>query len=239
MRRSFFYFFRVVTLVLCLIFCFLTVGTYLVLRGNSPSSLSPPLNYLVVIDAGHGGIDGGVRGVKTGVLESEINLAIALRTKEVFKQSGIAVILTRENSGGLYGSLSAGHKKRDMNARKQIIQKSNPTLVISIHQNQYRDSTRRGGQVFFYGESEGGRMLANYIQTKLNKISGSGREYSALKGDYYILDVSPCPAVIVECGFLSNPQDEALLITGEYQSLLAESIYEGVVQYLSDGKTLL
>ncbi len=185
----------------------------------------------IVLDAGHGGVDAGVSGVTTGAKESDLNLAIVKKLEEQFTNAGMAVVLTRSSEAGLYGIATTGLKKKDMQKRKEIIMKAQPDLVISIHLNAYSVSTRRGAQVFFKDNDERSNLLAKSLQTELNKF-GASRNYSALKGDYYILNCSPYSSVICECGFLSNPQDEALLVTEEYQQELAYVIFKGVVSYL-------
>ena len=120
-----------------------------------------------------------------------------------------------------------------MPARKEIILESNPTLVISIHMNKFSSANRSGGQVFFKENDEKSKLLASLIQTNLNLISISKRDFSPLQGDYYILNCSNIPSVICECGFLSNREEEMLLITDEYQQKLAQSIFDAVIKYLS------
>ena len=117
-----------------------------------PALIKDNLAYVIVIDAGHGGIDGGVTGVNTNVKESEINLLIAEELKEIFEINGFTALLTRSDDNGLYGDTSPGFKKRDMEARKKIILESGADLVVSIHQNSYRASYRRGAQVFYQKE---------------------------------------------------------------------------------------
>ena len=115
--------------------------------GNAVSR-STPLGYTVVIDAGHGGIDGGVSGVKTSAKESELNLQIAQKLKAYFKMSGVDVVMTRNNSNGLYGLSTKNFKMRDMKERERIISEANPDLVISLHQNFFL-SQSRGERRFF------------------------------------------------------------------------------------------
>ena len=197
---------------------------------------SPPKKITVVIDAGHGGIDGGVSGVLTKVSESEINLSISKKLAKVFEDSGFTVVQTRRSSGGLYGFLGAGFKMRDMQAREKIIKESNPTLVISIHQNNFSDHSRRGAQVFYHIGREQSKEFAICMQQVLNKMEENAKKSSALSGDYYVLKVSPCPAIIIECGFLSNEQDEKLLLSEEYQQKLSNQIFYGCLQYLTSTK---
>lgn len=188
----------------------------------------------VVIDAGHGGVDGGVTGVKTGVKESELNLAVARKLAKHFNNAGIDTVLTRDSDAGLYGTATGNLKRKDMEARRDIILKEKPTLVISVHMNKYSVSTRRGAQVFFDENSEYGKLLADCVQESFNAMEEAVRESSALKGDYYILNSHPYPACIAECGFLSNPEDEALLITSEYQEKIAYAIFKGTIDYLTE-----
>lgn len=187
----------------------------------------------VVIDAGHGGIDNGVVGVKTGIKESELNLSITKKLQNILLDAGINVVLTRNSNAGLYGVATKNLKKKDMEKRKNIINSANPTLVISVHMNKYSMSSRRGAQVFYKDGDEKSKAFAESVQRQLNELSGSERDFSALTGDYYILKCSSVPSIIAECGFLSNENDEALLITEEYQKEVAYTIFKGIIEYLS------
>ena len=187
--------------------------------------------YTVVLDAGHGGIDGGVSGVNTKVKESDLNLSVVKKLESYFKGYGIKTVLTRKDKNGLYGISSRGRKMRDMEKRKEIIEDANPDLVISVHMNAFPQRSQRGAQVFYDKDSERGRELAQTIQLFLAKnIQHCDR--NIMTGDYYILNCTHKPAVIVECGFLSNAADEALLITAEYQEKLAYNIFCAVVAFL-------
>ena len=188
----------------------------------------------IVLDAGHGGIDGGVEGRTTGVKESEINLSIVKKLEKYFIAAGIEVVLTRSSEAGLYGVASSTLKRRDMEKRRDIINKAEPTLVISVHQNYYPNSSRRGGQVFFKSGSEDGKRLADCLQNSLNSLYGEVKDYDALTGDYYLLNCTEYPSVIAECGFLSSPTDEALLITDEFQTELAYSLFKGIIAYFTE-----
>ena len=118
-----------------------------------------------------------------------------------------------------------------MKKRKQIIEENNADLVISVHQNKCPYPSRRGGTVFFDKNSESGKKLANCIQASLNQMDECAKKNEALVGDYYMLKCTPNPSVIVECGFLSNPDDEKLLISEEYQKNIAYAIFKGAVSY--------
>ncbi len=191
----------------------------------------------IVIDAGHGGIDGGVVGRVSGVKESDINLSISRCLQKEFEQAGFRVVQTRPTEAGLYGTATAGYKKRDMQKRAEIIQENAPALVISVLQNFFSMTSRRGAQVFFRNDSSSSRTLACAIQTAFNEMPETAKKYSALAGDYYVLNCSDYPSVIVECGFLSNPEDEALLITQDYQKKVASVIAQGALSYLACGSS--
>ena len=190
-------------------------------------------NIKVVLDAGHGGVDGGVSGINTKVKESEINLAVTKKLQNYLQDAGMSVVLTRNSDAGLYGVATTNRKKKDMQKRSEIINKAQPNLVVSIHMNKYSNSTRRGAQVFYKKGDERGRMLADSVQQSFNLMEEAVRICSPLSGDYYILNCSNYPSIIAECGFLSNPNDEALLKTESYQDSIAYAIFKGIVGYLS------
>lgn len=190
-------------------------------------------NFTVVLDAGHGGIDGGVTGVNTGVKESDINLSIVKKLETCLERSGINVVLTRKTSSGLYGLPVKGFKRRDMEKRKEIIQKTSPVAVISIHQNAFLGSSRRGGQLFYRKDSANGERLANVIQQELNTMPECVKKSTPLAGDYYMLNCTDFTSVICECGFLSSGEDEKLLMSDDYQWKIARAVCRGVLTYFS------
>ncbi len=191
----------------------------------------------IVLDAGHGGMDGGVTGVQTGVKESDLNLQIVFALQAELERLGFEVALTRKTDAGLYGTTAKGFKKRDMEKRKEIILEEKPALVLSIHQNKYPSKAQRGAQVFYTKNSSNGKKLALALQDKLNglyKEEGvKARKVTA--GEFFMLNATTAPSVIVECGFLSSPLDEKLLLSEAWRKKLAENIAEGVMVYLSDG----
>ncbi len=165
--------------------------------------------------------------------ESDVNLAIAKQLKGYFADAGFTVVMTRKTNAGLYGSANSGFKMRDMKKRKEIIINSKADMVISVHQNFCPIPSRRGGTVFFDKNSESGKRLAADIQAALNDMEECVSENDALVGDYYMLKCTESPSVIVECGFLSNADDEALLTSPEYQKKIAYAIFKGAVGYYS------
>lgn len=190
----------------------------------------------VVLDAGHGGIDGGVVGRNTGIKESDLNLSITYKLKDCLESMGFRVELTRKTDAGLYGTTAKGFKKRDMQKRKEIIEEADPALVISIHQNFYPTRNTRGGQVFYGKEQTGSRRLALTLQENINRLyAGEGaRGRNAASGQFFILQCTDCPSVIVECGFLSNTEDERLLSSKAWQADLAKTIADGVMDYFTE-----
>lgn len=190
----------------------------------------------IVLDAGHGGIDGGVTGKVTGIKESDVNLAIAYRLKTALEEMGFEVVLTRKTEAGLYGTTAKGFKKRDMQRRKEIIEEADPSMVISLHQNFYPTKNTRGGQVFYRKESASGQRLAVLLQKGLNALykAEGARERKAASGQFFMLECADCPSVLVECGFLSNREDERLLTDVVWQKDLAKTLADGVMEYFSD-----
>ncbi len=190
----------------------------------------------VVLDAGHGGIDGGVVGVETGTKESDLNLSITFCLKDVLEDMGFEVVLTRRTAAGLYGTPTKGFKKRDMQKRKEMIEEVKPDFVLSIHQNYFPSKSSRGGQVFYNKHDERSDALAKSIQTQMNTLYAEEgvKARKASPGEYFILTCTTYPTVIVECGFLSSPLDDALLASREWQEKLSHSISAGVMEYLAE-----
>lgn len=190
----------------------------------------PKTDYVVLLDAGHGGIDGGCVGTTTGATEAEINLKVVKKLETMLKAFGFKVVLTRTNNNGLYSQFSNNKKVDDMEKRKQIIEKSNADIVVSVHMNSFSDKTQHGAQSFFQQGSIDGENLATCIQAELQKNLVEAREF-ANHSDLFILKCTQNPSVVVEGGFLTNPSEEELLITDEYQSKLAYSIFCGIVKF--------
>jgi N-acetylmuramoyl-L-alanine amidase len=216
----------------CIVIAGICLGIFAGVAANTTttSNVNSPT---IVVDAGHGGIDAGVLGVNTDVKESNINLAISKYLKGYFTNAGFNCVLTRSGYGGLYETTARGFKMRDMLKRKQIIEDSNADMVISIHQNYCPLPSRRGGQVFYDEGSSGGKNLAESIQTSLSNMDQSVTTHSPLTGDYFMLKCTQNPSVIVECGFLSNSEDEKLLIDESYQKAIAYAIFKGAVAFYS------
>ncbi len=204
-------------------------GTYFAVREVG---YSPKAEYTVVIDAGHGGIDGGCVGKNTGVFESELNLAFAQNLANQLENLGVSAKLTRNDGNGLYDSSQKNLKKSDMKKRKEIIEDCNPELVVSLHMNSFPLSSCCGAQAFFKKGSEQGEKFAQCVQDELGVQIPDAKKLAKV-GDYYIVNCTDIPSVLVECGFLSNPQEEMLLQTKQYQTKICYAIACGIVKYLN------
>ena len=189
---------------------------------------------VVVLDSGHGGDDPGKIGAN-GVKEKDINLAIARLLKKKLEKQGILVVMTREGEDDLSDPGAVNAKVQDLQRRVQLIHKKKPDCVISIHQNSYEDPAVKGPQVFYYRDSAQGEALAKKIQEKLNENLEVERPRE-IKGNttYYLLKRSPGVLNIVECGFLTNPEEAASLSSEEYQEKVAQAIADGVKEYIEE-----
>lgn len=222
--------------VLILLFVIVMMMVFIPLTINYSQAVSAQKEYTVVLDAGHGGRDNGVTGVKSEVTEKELNLVITFYVKEYLEKAGVDVVLTREDDNGLYGDVKSNFKRADMKKRKEIINQAKPEVVVSIHMNKFpADAERRGAQAFFEQMSDNSRELATALQNSINTLNKeyAKREFDALSGEYYILKCSRYPSAIVECGFLSNPEEDELLQSKDYRKKLAYKIASGILGYLT------
>jgi len=204
------------------------IGIYFAVR---PASANLDNGKVIVLDPGHGGRDGGVTGA-SGVREADINLAVALAAERFLVEKGYTVVLTRRNSDGLYAPTDQNKKMADMNRRRAIIEETRPDLVISIHQNSFPSSNVSGPRVFFASGSEEGQKVANHVQSSMNNALNSNAP--AAVGDYFILEKTQFTSILIECGFLTNPEEERLLATPEYQQKLGFVIFFAIHTLLND-----
>jgi len=214
-----------VSILLVLILCSFLVATVISSADNNR------LGITVVIDAGHGGRDGGCVGINTNIKESDLNLVYASVLGNYFRRTGIKVVYTRTSKNGLYSVFGRNYKQEDMRSRKEIIETAKADIVISIHMNTFPVSSERGIQVFYDKSALSGRPLAEYMQNQLKANLNYARS-SEKAGDFYILNCTDVPSVLVECGFLSCPEEEALLVSADYQQKLCYYLYCGAMRYL-------
>ncbi len=210
--------------------CFIFLSC--VFYGVVVNSVSRFNGFTIVIDAGHGGRDGGSVGVN-GTIEKKINLEYALLLKQKLVKDGYKVVLTRENDDGLYSAFAKNKKQSDMNARFKIIENANPNLVISIHMNSYINPSAQGATTYYRVGDGASKTCADLIQKSLATYCGA-RFQTGKVGDYYMLNCSYYTAVLIECGFISNPEEEKLLNSDDYKNKLINAIYNGVLLYFGN-----
>jgi len=185
----------------------------------------------IVIDAGHGGIDGGCVGVSTKVKESDLNLKYSKALQNLCKEFGFKVVMTRENEDGLYEPFAKNKKRSEMEKREKIIKNSNAELFVSIHMNSLSNKSLCGAQVFYRSESEEGKEFANSITNSLRNCEINIRGESKV-GDYYVLNCHDKAGVLIECGFLSNEQEEKLLMNDKYTKKFCDGVLRGILTFL-------
>lgn len=190
---------------------------------------------VIVIDPGHGGMDGGCISIN-GTAEKDINLAISKNCKELFTALGFQPICTRETDEAIYDEgvegLSA-QKKSDMENRLAIFSKYTDAISISIHQNQFTDSRYSGAQMFYQQDNTEGERLAQNMQKQFVNLLDpeNTRETKPVTDELYLLKNTSCAAIMIECGFLSNPQEAQLLESDEYQKQVSFAIFTGLMEY--------
>lgn len=212
--------------------CLMLVCFFVLAREAAVTASQPSRDPVIVIDPGHGGEDPGMLGVG-GLKEKGINRAVAWKLKEILQEQGFSVVMTREEDTCLCGEDARNKKAQDMQKRIAIIEEASPLLTVSIHQNSYQDPEVFGPQVFYYTDSAEGEALAGFLQEELNQRLSIKRPRKE-KGNktYYLLKKSKGVLAIVECGFLTNPEEAALLQEEKYQKKVAEAIARGIGRYL-------
>lgn len=186
----------------------------------------------IVIDAGHGGRDGGSVGTN-GTVEKDLNLKYSKMLADKLYEAGFRVVMTRKTDMGLYSPLDKNKKISDMNKRMEIIKKANPNLVVSIHMNSFGDRTVRGYQIFNKIDDEASKNVADIISKNLS-IDCNLPMREAKEGDYYILNCSYYKSILIECGYLSNPEEESLLNSFEYMDKFTESLCKSIQFYFGE-----
>lgn len=191
---------------------------------------------IIVLDAGHGGIDGGCTSAE-GVPEKGINLSILQRLRDMLVISGFQVEVTRDSDISIHDKGVEGiaaQKSSDMDNRLELFNKYDNAVCLSIHQNQFTDPRYSGGQMFYSGTNADSEALARCLQKNFGEIlqPDNDREIKLCGKELFLCYYSDNPTVMVECGFLSNPEEAALLNTEEYQQKVALTIYSGLLNYL-------
>lgn len=218
---------------LSLFACFLIIP----LLGNhavNTLSESTIIRPCVIIDAGHGGVDGGAVSC-TGVCESQINLQIALKLEDLFHLLGIKTVMIRDTDKSVYteGDTIAAKKVSDIKERVRIANTTPSAIYLSVHQNHFTDPKYHGAQVF-YNTQEGSRELAELLQASVRThIDPVNKRQIKKASGVYLMEHINCTGVLIECGFLSNPVEEANLRDTEYQKKISCAIAATISQYLN------
>ncbi|SDL21438.1 N-acetylmuramoyl-L-alanine amidase CwlD [Natronincola ferrireducens] len=213
------------------------LGIWQYYNSRVAATFLPSLTKVIVLDPGHGGVDPGAVS-KNGVVEKDINLAIALHLKGFLEQSGAIVIMTRTEDKGLYSSGGSIRQKKneDLRNRKEIVENSNADIFITIHLNAFSQTQYYGAQTFYpKGNAEGKKLAVKVQEELINTLDKNNKRVALEKEGIYIIKGLDIPTVLVECGFLSNPQEEKLLQKASYQKKIAWAIYIGIQRYFSEG----
>lgn len=194
----------------------------------------------IVLDPGHGGADGGAVGA-SGTKEEALNLEVALLLEKLLKEDGADVIMTRRTHEDLQDDSAKTVREKkvsDMHNREKIMNESGADIFISIHMNKFTDSRYNGPQVFYSQNCEESKLLAEHIQKSMISVLKPSKEREIKKAEntIYLMKKAKPIAVLVECGFLSNAEEESLLNTDEYRQKIAESIFGGIKNFINQNK---
>lgn len=216
---------------LFLLFLGLLLGCARTAAAPSREPLPTPERFYVIVDAGHGGFDGGASGVDTLVREADLNLQVARYVQEALEGAGVRVLMTRTDEAALGNT-----KKEDMARRKELLLTEGADAVVSVHMNKFSDRRVRGPMAYYQGGAEAGQALAASV---IDSLTAALELPARLPnpGNNFVTRVPTCPAVLVECGFLSHPEEEQRLQEEAYQRAIAQAIAQGVISYLEETRS--
>ena len=222
-------------IAVCLIlFCSLFASQSVTVLAGAFEDIESPGLPVIVLDPGHGGEDGGAVSAN-GVRESGLNLEISLRTRDLLRFLGIPVVMTRETDLSIHSpeAVTVSEKKiSDLKNRVALVSGTENPILVSIHQNMFAESKYYGTQLF-YADSDPSRQLAEELQALFAaELDPSNHRRAKPCENVYLLSRISCPGVLVECGFLSNPKEEALLQSAEYQKKVAAVLAAGLMDSL-------
>lgn len=210
---------------------------YQFVSNDSWSTWNLPLSgKVIVVDAGHGGIDGGASS-KSGILEKDVTLKIAKQLRDYLQEAGALVIMTRETDRDLADENIRRIRERkvqDLKKRVDIINNSSADLFVSIHLNAIPSPKWRGAQTFYNRTIEENEKIAKFIQSEIRRNLENTNRVARPIGNVYLLKKAKIPGVLVEAGFLSNEEEALLLGTEKYQQKVAATIYQGILRYFAD-----
>ncbi len=204
-------------------------------RTTAAQAQVPVRQHTVILDAGHGGVDGGATSC-TGVLESQINLEITLRLEDMMHLLGFDTVMIRTTDTSIYtqGNTIAAQKVSDLKERARIVGETDNAILVSIHQNTFSNS-RYGGAQVFYAPTEGSKELARLLQAGFaSTVNPDSNRKCKKAAGVYLMEHIDATGVLIECGFLSNPQEEAQLRSPTYQKQICAVIAASLSQFLSN-----
>ncbi|CEP41926.1 germination-specific N-acetylmuramoyl-L-alanine amidase [[Clostridium] sordellii] len=217
--------------------CFLCIFIFEVNKNSKDvMSYMPITNKVILLDAGHGGIDPGATSEDKSILEKDINLQITLKLRELLESSGCLVLLTREEDTSLYeeeaGKTTRQKYNENLKNRRKMIEESGVDAFVSIHLNKFEQSKYYGAQTFYPEGQNDSKLLSQFIQDELKRVvdKTNQRKIKPSK-DIYLLKENKIPSVLIECGFLSNEKESKLLNDEKYQEKVAWAIYAGIQKY--------
>lgn len=233
---------RLIIIFSILFLIILSAMLYFTFMANSSADgvmTKPVLKQTVIIDAGHGGDDGGAIGID-GTVEKDINLDIALKLEKLLKFYGFDVIMTRtEDIMTCDDGLDSLRKRKvsDIHNRFDVLEKNPDAVFISIHQNKFEDNSQHGTQVFYSGNNDESKLLAESIQNSIVSVlqPDNSRVVKKSGSGIYLLYHAKLPAVLVECGFISNSAEVKRLNDEKYRMKIAILIADGLIKYLMNG----
>ncbi|WP_025640501.1 N-acetylmuramoyl-L-alanine amidase family protein [Schnuerera ultunensis] len=226
-------------LILMALLLFLIIGIIIFKNSKVLKIFSYRSKQTIVIDPGHGGIDGGTGNPKD-ILEKDINLDIGLKLKKELLVEGFNVVMTREKDESLedLSNINSSRYRRDLNARQSIINSSKPLVYVSIHVNSSKSPSARGVKVYHFPGSEEGKNLAEAISSSVDIylyekfLKDDNLISEVLSENFYILRETKYTGVLVEAGFITNVEDNRLLKDDKYKEKLAFAIKKGILEYL-------
>ena len=205
-------------------------------QGEASDASAAPSYTTVILDAGHGGEDGGASSA-SGLLEKDLNLDVALKTRDLLRASGVEVVMTREDDRLLYDPSSDYHgqmKKQDLATRLSVTEQTEGAILVSIHMNYFPDSRYGGLQVWYSPNSADSLLLADTVQGNARKLlqPDNKRQTKSAGSSIFLLHRAKCPAVLVECGFLSNEEEASRLASEEYRQKVAFTLFCSIMEFL-------
>ncbi|WP_262393146.1 N-acetylmuramoyl-L-alanine amidase CwlD [Sporolactobacillus inulinus] len=225
------------SIIMVLAFVTLASAKWLISWHTGQSWHTPLAGRVIVLDAGHGGPDGGAVG--GSIEEKDITLKITKDIRNYLQEMGAVVIMTRDRDTDLADDdFSGSHKTQDLVRRAKMVNKTHPDAFVSIHMNAIPMPSLHGAQTFYHPKSSENRKLALFIQDSLKQNLENTKRYAKPIGHVYLLKKAEAPSALVEVGFLSNAAERALLIQPNYQKKAAASISQGIMRYFTNEKSL-